>query len=86
MRIHLRILSISIAYLGLSVLPAKAAENNYSPAEITAVAEGLFGDTTEGLAKAMEKAFADLGIRTVLSRARKSAVLSVLACATDTGS
>jgi hypothetical protein len=61
MRIHFRILSISIACLGLSVLPAKAAEDNYSPAEIIAISEGLFGDTTEGLAKAIEKTFADLG-------------------------
>jgi hypothetical protein len=45
----------------LSTLPAKAAEDTYSPAEITTMAEGLFGDTTEGLAKAIEKTFADLG-------------------------
>ncbi|MDA1309598.1 MAG: DUF1134 domain-containing protein [Proteobacteria bacterium] len=61
MRIHFRILCVAIACLGLSILPAKAEEETYSPAEITAMAEGLFGDTTEGLAKAIEKVFADLG-------------------------
>ena len=40
--------------------PAKA-DNTYSVEEITAKAKGFFGDTTEGLAKAIEKVFKDHG-------------------------
>jgi hypothetical protein len=38
-----------------------ARDNTYTPEEIAAKAEGFFGDTTEGLAKAIEKVFNDLG-------------------------
>lgn len=41
--------------------PATAADDTYSVEEITAKAEGFFGDTTEGLAAAIEKVFADQG-------------------------
>jgi len=36
-------------------------KDTYSSEEILARAKGFFGDTTQGLAKAIEKAFADLG-------------------------
>ena len=38
-----------------------AQDNTYTAEEIAAKAEGFFGDTTEGLAKAIEKVFNDLG-------------------------
>lgn len=41
--------------------PALAEEDTYSAEEISAKAKGFFGDTTEGLAKAIEKVFADHG-------------------------
>lgn len=44
-----------------AVLPARAADDAYSAEEISAKATGFFGDTTEGLAKALEKVFADHG-------------------------
>jgi hypothetical protein len=42
-------------------LQAETKDNTYSPEEIASKAEGFFGDTTEGLAKAIEKVFNDLG-------------------------
>ncbi len=41
--------------------PAMAGDDTYSENEILAKAEGFFGDTTEGLAKAIQKVFADQG-------------------------
>jgi len=38
-----------------------ARDNTYTPEEIAAKVEGFFGDITEGLAKAIEKVFNDLG-------------------------
>lgn len=52
---------ISVFVLMLSASPLHAADDTYSVEEITAKAEGFFGDTTEGLAKAIEKAFAEQG-------------------------
>lgn len=46
--------------LGL-VPAAHAADDTYTMEEITAKAEGFFGDTTEGLARAIEKVFNDHG-------------------------
>jgi hypothetical protein len=45
----------------IAVTPARAVDDTYSAEEITAKAKGFFGDTTEGLAKAIEKVFADHG-------------------------
>ena len=41
--------------------PARAEDDTYTAEEISAKAKGFFGDTTEGLAKALEKVFADHG-------------------------
>ncbi len=41
--------------------PLAAADDTYSVEEITAKAKGFFGDTTEGLARAIEKVFKDHG-------------------------
>lgn len=51
---------LAVAFL-LTATPSYAADDTYSIEEITAKAEGFFGDTTEGLAKAIEKVFADQG-------------------------
>jgi hypothetical protein len=48
-----------IATLGFA--PGASADDTYTMEEITAKAEGFFGDTTEGLAKAIEKVFNDHG-------------------------
>ena len=45
----------------LAAAPVRAADDTYSVDEITAKATGFFGDTTAGLAKALEKVFADHG-------------------------
>lgn len=45
----------------LATAPVRAADDTYSVDEITAKATGFFGDTTAGLAKALEKVFADHG-------------------------
>lgn len=45
----------------LSFAPMASADDTYTMEEITAKAEGFFGDTTEGLAKAIEKVFNDHG-------------------------
>ncbi|MBT6096543.1 MAG: DUF1134 domain-containing protein [Rhodospirillaceae bacterium] len=50
----------ALAVILVSVQPTSAA-NSYSVEEITAKAKGFFGDTTAGLAKAIEKAFKDHG-------------------------
>lgn len=48
--------------LAAMALPARAADDDtYTMEEITAKAKGFFGDTTEGLAKAIEKVFKDHG-------------------------
>jgi len=44
-----------------AVTTARAADDTYSAEEISAKAQGFFGDTTEGMAKAIEKVFADHG-------------------------
>ena len=56
-------------FLALALLAAgpataraqEADEDTYSESDILAKAKGFFGTTTEGLAKAIEKVFADLG-------------------------
>lgn len=58
------ILRFSIAaYAAFLIVAANAyaADDTYSAEEITAKAKGFFGDTTEGLAKAIEKVFNDQG-------------------------
>lgn len=42
-------------------LSARAADDTFSPEEILTRATGFFGDASEGLAKAVEKAFQDQG-------------------------
>jgi len=64
--IRLCVLAVACALPLLMANPARAADDEtnddtYTVEEITAKAEGFFGDTTEGLAKAIEKAFADQG-------------------------
>ena len=54
------ILSTALTIALLITVPARADET-YTFEEITAKAEGVLGDTTEGLAKAIEKVFANLG-------------------------
>lgn len=61
MRIQHTILGIVILFSVLFSSPARADEKTYSPKEITAKAIGLFGDTTVGLARAIEKVFQDRG-------------------------
>jgi hypothetical protein len=61
MRIQHSILCIAVVFSLLSSLSARADESTYSPEEITAKAVGFFGDATEGLAKAIEKVFEDMG-------------------------
>ncbi len=56
----IRFLSTALAVLVILTGPA-AADDTYSVEEITAKAKGFFGDTTEGLAKAIEKVFKDHG-------------------------
>jgi hypothetical protein len=51
-------LCIAIAF---TALPVSADDDTYTAEEITAKAKGFFGDTTEGLAKAIEKVFSDHG-------------------------
>lgn len=61
MRIQHSILCIAVVFFLLPALSARADENTYSPEEITAKAVGFFGDATEGLARAIETAFEDMG-------------------------
>lgn len=61
MRIQHSIICIAVVFSLFSSMSARAEESTYSPEEITARAVGLFGDTTEGLAKIIEKVFADMG-------------------------
>lgn len=56
----IRFLSTALAVLVILTGPV-AADDTYSVEEITAKAKGFFGDTTEGLAKAIEKVFKDHG-------------------------
>ena len=50
-----------LVFVLTAAAPARAEDDTYSIDEITAKATGFFGDTTEGLAKALEKVFADHG-------------------------
>lgn len=52
---------VLVVVLMLAQGEAHAQDNTYTPEEIAAKAEGVFGDTTEGLAKVIEKIFKDLG-------------------------
>jgi len=55
------VLAFALAFvLGLG-LPAAAQDDTFDEKEILDRATGFFGDVTEGLAKAVEKAFQDLG-------------------------
>ncbi len=62
-RIPLLYVAIAFAIIvGLAPSTANAAENDgYTQEEIFAKATGFFGDTTEGLAKAIEHVFEDQG-------------------------
>ena len=57
--------ALIVAALALGLGPGSAAAEDaaksYSPEEIYASSEGFFGETTEGLAKVIEKVFSDLG-------------------------
>lgn len=57
------LLLLGVALMISLPVAARAADNNdtYSQDEILAKAKGFFGATTEGLAKAIEKVFADQG-------------------------
>lgn len=60
---HLRLTVIAVV-LCLSVFaagPAAAASDTYTQEEILEKARGFFGETTQGLAKAVEKVFKDQG-------------------------
>lgn len=61
-RLALALVPLVLFALAIS-RPVAAAEDDstYSVEEITRKAEGFFGDTTEGLAKAIEKVFKDQG-------------------------
>lgn len=58
---RLGVLCTFIVIATLSFAPVASADDTYTMEEITAKAEGFFGDTTEGLAKAIEKVFNDHG-------------------------
>ncbi len=56
------LLALGLVMAGASATTAQETEEEtYSENEILAKAKGFFGMTTEGLAKAIEKVFADLG-------------------------
>lgn len=60
--LHLFIFAAIAAVASLAAVPARAAEDaTYSQEEIYQKADTFFGDTTEGLAKAIQKVFADQG-------------------------
>jgi hypothetical protein len=61
MRIQHSFLAIVVLFSMVLSPSARADENTYSPEEITAKAVGVFGDATEGLARAIEKIFQDRG-------------------------
>ncbi len=61
MHIGTRLLFATLALTLAITAPARAEDDTYTVDEITAKATGFFGDTTEGLAKALEKVFADHG-------------------------
>ncbi len=61
-----RTLSLLAVMAGIFIMASTAgkparADDTYSIEEITAKAEGFFGDTTQGLAKAIETVFEDQG-------------------------
>lgn len=58
---RLQVLCAFVVIATLSFVPGASADDTYTMEEITAKAEGFFGDTTEGLAKAIEKVFNDHG-------------------------
>lgn len=59
----LKLIALLAVMLIVAPPASKAAgdDNTYSAEEITAKAKGFFGDTTKGLAKAIEKVFKDQG-------------------------
>ncbi|MEX2644428.1 MAG: DUF1134 domain-containing protein [Acetobacterales bacterium] len=56
----IRLVAFALAVM-LSTATGALADDTYSRDEILAKAEGFFGDTTEGLAKAVERVFEDQG-------------------------
>ena len=57
----LRAIPLVLAALLLAGAPARAQDDTFSQEEILAKARGFFGETTKGLAKAIEKVFAESG-------------------------
>ncbi len=54
-------LAVALAALVFVIAPAKANSDFYTENEILNAARGFFGETTGGLAKAVQKVFSDLG-------------------------
>ena len=54
-------LAVALAALVLVTTPARADSDFYTENEILNAARGFFGETTGGLAKAVQKVFSDLG-------------------------
>ena len=54
-------LAVALAALVLVTTPARADSDFYTEYEILKAARGFFGETTGGLAKAVQKVFSDLG-------------------------
>ena len=56
-----RVLAASLIAVVLAAPAARAAGNTYNEEDIVSAAADFFGETTEGLARIIEKVFADLG-------------------------
>lgn len=59
--LRLTAFSLILPLLAAFATPAAAADDTYTQEEILAKAHGFFGETTQGLAKAVEKVFKDQG-------------------------
>ena len=57
-----RVLAASLIAVLLIAPAARAAGNTYNEEDIVSAAADFFGETTEGLARIVEKVFADLGV------------------------
>jgi hypothetical protein len=57
----LRLILVAIALALVPLVSSAAADDTFSQSEILAKARGFFGETTQGLAKAIEKVFEDKG-------------------------
>ena len=54
-------LVLALAAIAVATPAARASDDTYGPEEILTKATGFFGDVSEGLAKAIEKAFREQG-------------------------